>query len=94
MSDFPQPKPPRRPRYSGKNPRNFSEKYKELHPDRYAHDLQKILDSGKTLAGSHRPILLPEILRILNPQPGHIAVDATLGYGGHARELLAAIQPG
>ncbi|MEI8108448.1 MAG: 16S rRNA (cytosine(1402)-N(4))-methyltransferase RsmH, partial [Verrucomicrobiota bacterium] len=40
------------------------------------------------------PILLPEILRILNPQPGHIAVDATLGYGGHARELLAAIQPG
>ena len=28
------------------------------------------------------------------PQPGQIAVDCTLGYGGHAQELLAAVQPG
>src|SRR5439155_1405694 len=35
-----------------------------------------------------------EIMEVLAAQPGEIAVDATLGYGGHARELLAAIQPG
>jgi 16S rRNA (cytosine1402-N4)-methyltransferase len=31
---------------------------------------------------------------VLAPRPGEIAVDCTVGYGGHARELLKAIQPG
>ena len=44
----------RRPRYSGKNPRRFHEKYKELHPEKFAADVRKILDSGKTPAGMHR----------------------------------------
>ena len=30
------PRPPRRKRYSGKNPRRFEDKYKEHNPDRYA----------------------------------------------------------
>ena len=30
----------------------------------------------------------------LAPQPGEVAVDATLGFGGHAQELLARISPG
>lgn len=94
MSD-PQPeKPRRRPRYSGKNPRHFHEKYKEHQPERYATDVEKVLASGKTPAGTHRPIMVREILEVLAPQPGEIAVDATLGYGGHARELLRAITPG
>ncbi|MFO1021587.1 MAG: 16S rRNA (cytosine(1402)-N(4))-methyltransferase [Planctomycetales bacterium] len=42
----------------------------------------------------HRPIMVREILEVLNPQPGEIAVDCTLGYGGHASALLAAVQPG
>ncbi len=84
----------RRIRYSGKNPRLFSQKYKEHNPDQYREDAEKILASGKTLAGSHRPICLKEILAILEPKPGNLAVDATLGYGGHAREILAAILPG
>jgi len=33
----------RRPRYSGKNPRKFHEKYEELNPDRYAADVRKVL---------------------------------------------------
>ena len=85
-------KPKRRPRYRGTHPRQFHEKYKEHHPERYAGDVAKILASGKTPAGTHRPIMVREILEVLSPQPGEIAVDATLGYGGHAMELLRAIQ--
>jgi 16S rRNA (cytosine1402-N4)-methyltransferase len=44
--------------------------------------------------GTHRPILVAEILAVLAPQPGEIAVDCTLGYGGHAQEMLAKILPG
>ena len=94
MSEPAPEKPPRRPRYSGKNPRRFSEKYKEHLPGQYAEDVAKILASGKTPAGMHRPIMLREILEILAPKPGDIVVDGTLGYGGHAQEILAAIQPG
>ena len=38
--------------------------------------------------------MLREIMEVLTPHPGETAVDATLGYGGHARALLAAVQPG
>lgn len=87
-------RPPRRPRYRGKNPRSFHEKYKEHQPERYAEDVAKVLAGGKTPAGTHRPIMVSEILEVLAPRPGEIAMDCTLGYGGHARELLAAVQPG
>ena len=83
----------RRPRYAGKNPRRFDEKYKELDPGRYADDVAKVLAAGKTPAGSHRPVMVAEIIAALAPQPGELAVDCTLGYGGHARELLARIAP-
>ena len=102
MSDTTQPVPApgeaaphrRRPRYAGKYPRRFDEKYKERDPQRYADTVAKVLASGKTPAGSHRPIMVAEILEVLAPKPGEIAVDATLGYGGHARELLHRLQPG
>jgi 16S rRNA (cytosine1402-N4)-methyltransferase len=84
----------RRPRYAGKHPRKFSEKYKEHAPEKYPETLQKVIESGKTPAGTHRPIMVQEILEVLRPQPGEIAVDATLGYGGHATELFKRIQPG
>jgi 16S rRNA (cytosine1402-N4)-methyltransferase len=84
----------RRPRYSGKNPRRFHEKYKELNPERYAPDVQKILQSGKTPAGMHRAIMVEDVLRVLAPRAGDIAIDCTLGFGGHARAILERIQPG
>lgn len=84
----------RRPRYAGKHPRQFHEKYKELNPERYSADVAKILESGKTPAGMHRPIMVEEILEVLAPRAGEIAVDCTLGYGGHARLLVERIQPG
>lgn len=83
----------RRPRYAGKNPRRFEEKYKELNPERYAADVAKVVASGKTPAGTHRPIMVAEILKVLALQPGEIVVDCTLGFGGHAREMLARIAP-
>ena len=87
-------RPPRRPRYRGKNPRRFEEKYKERDPERYAATVAKVLASGKTPAGSHRPIMVAEILEVLSPRAGEVAVDCTLGYGGHAQEILARLQPG
>jgi len=88
------PQHKRRVRYRGTHPRRFEEKYKEQNPERYAEEAQKILSSGKTPAGTHRPVCVREILEILAPQPGEIAVDATLGYGGHTVELARAVEPG
>ena len=90
----PTPQHKRRVRYSGKNPRRFEDKYKERNPDLYPEAVAKVLASGKTPAGTHRPIMVAEILEVLNPQPSEVAVDGTLGYGGHARELLPKLQPG
>ena len=84
----------RRKRYSGKNPRRFEEKYKEHNPDKYADTVAKVLESGKTPAGTHRPIMVAEILEVLAPKPGDIVADCTLGFGGHARALLEKISPG
>jgi 16S rRNA (cytosine1402-N4)-methyltransferase len=84
----------RRPRYPGRHPRAFHDKYKELNPERYASDVQKVLESGKTPAGTHRPIMMEEVLRCLRPRPGDVAVDCTLGGGGHARAILERVQPG
>ena len=82
----------RRVRYSGRNPRRFEEKYKEHRRDDAT--IAKVLASGKTPAGTHRPIMVMEILGVLAPQPGELAVDCTLGYGGHTQQILAKISPG
>ena len=50
--------------------------------------------SGKTPAGTHVPVMVREVLDALGPRPGGTAVDCTLGYGGHALELLPRLLPG
>lgn len=47
-----------------------------------------------TSGSPHRPIMLREVLRTLQPRAGDVVVDATLGGGGHAEAILAHIQPG
>jgi 16S rRNA (cytosine1402-N4)-methyltransferase len=84
-------KPKRRPRYAGTHPRYFHEKYKEQAQN--PETLRKVLAAGKTPAGMHRPIMVEDVLRVLEPKPGQIALDATLGYGGHASEILKRILP-
>jgi 16S rRNA (cytosine1402-N4)-methyltransferase len=42
----------------------------------------------------HTPVLLDEVLALLEPHPGAIVVDGTLGSGGHARQLAARVLPG
>lgn len=84
----------RRPRYRGTHPRRFEEKYKEHNPGRYGDTVAKVMAAGKTPAGMHRSIMVAEILEVLAPQPGEIAVDCTLGYGGHTQEILPQLAPG
>src|SRR4051812_36889686 len=84
----------RRPRYPGKNPRRFQDKYKELNPERYGAEVQKVVEAGKTPAGMHRSIMVAEVVEALSPHAGDVAVDCTLGFGGHARAILERVQPG
>ena len=82
----------RRVRYKGTHPRNYREKYKELNPEKYQGDVEKIIKSGKTPAGMHISIMVNEILEFLDIQPGQIGYDATLGYGGHSQKMLEKLQ--
>ena len=82
----------RRVRYKGTHPRKFEEKYKELNPQKYQGDVEKIIQSGKTPAGMHISIMVNEILDFLQIQPGQVGLDATLGYGGHTRKMLEQLK--
>lgn len=82
----------RRVRYSGKYPKRFSEKYKELDPERYGDTVAHVMAKGNTPAGTHIPIMVQEILDVLDIKPGEQGFDGTLGYGGHTRAMLDKLQ--
>ena len=42
----------------------------------------------------HQPVMLDEVISSLNLKPGYIVLDATVGGGGHAGEILKRISPG
>jgi 16S rRNA (cytosine1402-N4)-methyltransferase len=48
-----------------------------------------LLDMPQT----HVPVLAGELIEALDPQPGQIAVDCTLGGGGHARLVAERLGP-
>ena len=89
-------KPPhrRRARYSGTHPRQFHERYKEHDPQAYPEEHEHIRTRGRTPAGTHVPIMVDEVLRLLDPRAGEMAADCTLGYGGHGEALLRRLAPG
>jgi 16S rRNA (cytosine1402-N4)-methyltransferase len=42
----------------------------------------------------HTPVMTPEIMQALNVQPGGRYIDATLGEGGHSKEILKGANTG
>ena len=81
----------RRVRYKGTHPRSYKEKYKEHNPEKYADTIEKVIKKGSTPAGMHISICVKEILEFLQIQPGQKGLDATLGYGGHTKEMLKCL---
>ncbi len=82
----------RRVRYKGTHPRSFHEKYKEHNPEKYADTIEKVIRKGSTPAGMHISICVNEILDFLQIKPGQKGLDATLGYGGHTKEMLKCLE--
>lgn len=41
----------------------------------------------------HTPVLLNEVLKYLDPQPGSFIIDGTVDGGGHAKEIIKRIAP-
>ncbi|MCB8933569.1 MAG: 16S rRNA (cytosine(1402)-N(4))-methyltransferase RsmH [Fimbriimonadaceae bacterium] len=42
----------------------------------------------------HESVMVGEVMGALNLRPGSVAVDGTLGLGGHAAQMLKAVAPG
>ncbi|MAF80232.1 16S rRNA (cytosine(1402)-N(4))-methyltransferase [bacterium] len=42
---------------------------------------------------THIPVLIDEVIKIVNPKPGEFFIDGTLGNGGHAEEIIKRIAP-
>lgn len=47
----------------------------------------------KSTTAHHDPVMLDEVLELLNPQPGEFIIDATLGLGGHTSRILSIVGP-
>jgi len=86
-------RPPRRRRYTGTHPRRLGERYKELNPEAYPGIHEHVRARGDTPAGTHVPIMLPEVMDRLRPAAGETVADCTVGYGGHAVEFMRRVGP-
>lgn len=82
----------RRVRYNGTHPKSYKEKYKELQPEKYPETVSRVKEKGGTPVGMHISICVKEILEFLQIKPGQKGLDATLGYGGHTKEMLTCLQ--
>jgi 16S rRNA (cytosine1402-N4)-methyltransferase len=49
--------------------------------------------SDNSAGGRHVPVLVREVIDTLDPQPGQVIVDATLGAGGHSALLAERVGP-
>jgi 16S rRNA (cytosine1402-N4)-methyltransferase len=56
---------------------------------------RKFRDPGErsTRQGEHVPVMPAEVLAALDPKPGHVVVDCTLGFAGHSVEFLKRVGP-
>jgi 16S rRNA (cytosine1402-N4)-methyltransferase len=51
------------------------------------------LSAVEQVLSEHEPVLAPELLSLLAPEPGQTAVDCTFGGGGHARQVAELLGP-
>jgi 16S rRNA (cytosine1402-N4)-methyltransferase len=56
--------------------------------------LRRLINVPQDLNAPHTPVLLDAVLQALQPVPGRVYVDATLGAGGHAKAILERIAGG
>lgn len=47
----------------------------------------------KKTAAPHIPVLLKQVLEVLDPRPGQVIVDCTVGLGGHSAAILQRLGP-
>lgn len=45
------------------------------------------------MSSQHKPVMVDEILEVLDLRPGDVVVDGTLGLGGHSEQFLLAVGP-
>ncbi len=57
------------------------------------HRVRKVKRPRSTAPGQHIAVLPTEVLDVLNPRPGQVFVDGTLGYAGHAAAILERVGP-
>ncbi len=48
---------------------------------------------GTDDVAGHCPVLAPEVVELLDPQPGMVCLDCTVGRGGHASLIAARLSP-
>jgi 16S rRNA (cytosine1402-N4)-methyltransferase len=51
-------------------------------------------ETGSGSAPRHVSVLPAEVLHYLDPRPGETIIDATVGAGGHARQIAERVAPG
>jgi 16S rRNA (cytosine1402-N4)-methyltransferase len=53
----------------------------------------RALSPIEVVMSEHEPVLAPELVSLLAPEPGQTAVDCTFGGGGHARQVAELLGP-
>ena len=57
-------------------------------------DREDVGPSGSESVRTHEPVMVDEVLELLELTPGMVVVDGTVGAGGHSAAMLPAITPG
>jgi 16S rRNA (cytosine1402-N4)-methyltransferase len=64
-----------------------------LHAERIPTSYSRQPGPGSITPMTHLPVLAPELVSLLAPEPGQTAVDCTFGAGGHARLVAEQLGP-
>jgi 16S rRNA (cytosine1402-N4)-methyltransferase len=65
-----------------------------LGPDRATGDRAREHGTLSVMPIEHKPVLATELVELLAPEPGQVAVDCTFGAGGHARRVASMLGVG